>query len=732
MLRARQRLPMIFQTETAECGLTCLAMVAGYHGLNISVSELRARSPVSLKGLSLRGLSTIASQIGMNARVLRCDIKDLPIVNRPALLHWDLQHLVVLKSTARNKFVIHDPSRGIRVLRHAEISDHFTGIVIELTPANGFRKAAAKKRLTIFDLIGSVRRIRPTLLQVISLSILLEMLVLIQPLFIRSVVDVAIVNKDLTLVYAVVGILAFASLLHGFANFLRDYAVLRAGTTLNFQMTQRIFRHAIKLPLSFFERRPIGHLIERYRATDHVEEFLISSLPLGLIDGVVTILSLSLVFFFSPALGLLSVVTLALYFAVRALRYQATRTQEQDLVWAKGEENGYLIETLKSIFTTKVNALEENRFSSWSNYYAGLIEAQRKFGKLNITQRSVKIVLIGLNLAMFILISANRVSSGLMTIGTLFAVLFYNSHFILRSMTLVERVFEFRLLSVRLDRLEDIIFTATEDGQSRQLSDLDHASTESTQVRSLQDDLAPRSNVVLEGEITVRNLSFRYSPVDDLVLRDVSCQIESGEFVALVGENGAGKTTLLKLLLGLYQPTSGAILFDQADIKRMELPVLRSQIGVVTQGDQLLTGTVAENIALFDPEIDMHHVAACAELACIRGDIERMPMGYSTRVGDIGSPFSEGQTQKVFLARALYRRPRILMMDEGTANLDAMSEDAVLTNLESLPLTKVMIAHRSATIRRATRVLLLQNGNLSDISAPRNPGPQNVHSGLAT
>lgn len=715
----KRRLPMIFQTETAECGLTCLAMVAGYHGMNIGVSELRTRSPVSLKGLSMRGLSKIASQIGMNARVLRCEIDDLRIVSRPALLHWDLQHLVVLKRATGTKFVIHDPSRGIRVLRRGEISDHFTGILIELNPTSDFKKAARKRKLKILDLVGSLTRIRLTLVQVLALSILLELLVLIQPLFIRSVVDLAITNKDLALVHAVAGLLAVAALLQGFANFTRDYAVLRAGTTLNFQMAQRIFGHALKLPLGFFERRPIGHLIERYRATDYVEDFLISSLPLALIDGLVTVLSLSLVFFLSIPLGFLSVFTVAAYFAVRASRYQATRTREQDLVWSKGEENGYLIETLESIFTTKVNALEENRYSNWSNYYTALVRAQRRFGTVNITQRSAKTALIGLNLAFFILIAVSGVFSNAMTIGTLFAILFYNSHFIIRSMTLVERIFEFRLLSVRLDRLEDIVFAETERGQPHQLPDIAEPLIESGPIVSVEPKSPVEPRVSLKGQITIHNLSFRYSPVDDLVLRDVSCQIERGEFVALVGENGAGKTTLMKLLLGLYLPTDGTVFYDDADISQMELPLLRSQIGVVTQSDQLLTGTVAENIALFDPEIDMEHVAECAELACIRRDIEKIPMGYSTRVGNIASPFSQGQTQKIFLARALYRRPRILIMDEGTANLDAPSEDSVLTNLENLPLTKLMIAHRAATIRRATRVLSLHGGGLSDISNTR-------------
>lgn len=606
------------------------------------------------------------------------------------------------------------------MLGHADVSNHFTGFAVEFSADQEFVTSGVTKRLSLFGLLKSLRGLKRILFQVLSLSVLLEALVLLQPFFIRSIVDTGMGNGDYGFIYKVSALLALIAVLIGAATFSRDYAVLHAGTTLNFSMMRRIFNHALRLPLSFFEKRPIGQLIERYRVTDEIERFLVTGLPLALLDGAMAVLSLSLVCLFSVPLAVLGFVTFLAYCICRVSVYEKTQALEQNLVHAKGEENGYLIETLKTIFTTKANNLEASRYSSWSSFYGELIEAQKCFGLYDIGQRGVKFVLIGLNLSAFMFIAARSVGAGSMTLGSLLAVMFYNSHFMARSMTLVERFFAFRLLGVRLERLEDILFAEAEDaGQSIvALSDREDDITDARP--SSNGNLLTRTEVLLRGSVSICNVAFSYGVGDQMILKNVSCEISSGEFIALVGGNGAGKTTLLKLLLGLYMPTSGEILYEGVSTRNAVLPILRAQIGVVTQADQLLTGTVAQNISLFDPELDLENVERCARLAGIRDDLEHLPMGYNTRVGHLGTPFSEGQTQKLFLARALYRSPGILLMDEGTANLDATSEQEVLKNLENLSITKLLIAHRSETIRRASRVLLLKDGELTDISHARN------------
>ncbi|ATB39200.1 ABC transporter [Cystobacter fuscus] len=708
MWNRRRQLPMVFQAEGSECGLACLTMIAWYHGQETSIDDLRKLFPVSLKGLSMRGIIDAARQLGFKSRVMRCDLDQLPAVKTPAMLHWDLEHLVVLKQVRRNTFTIHDPAKGTKVLRRDEISNHFTGIVLELEPADDFSKVARGKKLTLFDVLGSLGQWKTNLIQILLLSALLELLLLTQPIIMRTIVDNGIANKDEGFILRAAGLLMLAALLHGATNFIRDYAALRAGTTLNQEMMQRVFRQAIRLPLAFFEKRPIGHLIERYRVTDEIERFMLGTLPLGLIDGLMTLLSITMVFRFSSALGAVSLLTAAAYFVLKSFGYQGARSREQALVFAKGEENGILIETLSTIFTTKVNGIEGRRYQSWLHNYGRLIHEQKRSGKFEIAYRSLKFMLVGLNVALFVLLAGNQVAGGLMTIGTLLAAIFYNSHFLTRATLLVERFFEFRILGVRLERLEDLILAEPE---SPEVLTPALASSTATPVRRPVE-------WALSGELAVESLSFRYSPMDAVILDKVNLRIAPGEFVAIIGENGAGKTTLLKLLLGLYRPTDGRIQYDSKNLQEMSLAMLRSQIGVVTQDDQLFNGTLAENIALLDPEIDIERVAACAELACVRQDIERMPMAYNTRVGQLSSPLSEGQKQKVLLARALYRKPRILMLDEGTANIDAQSERQILDHLQNLDATKIIIAHRSATIERADRVLLLRNGQLTEM-APR-------------
>lgn len=716
MWKPRRRLPMIFQAESSECGLAALAMVAGYHGFATTTAQLRRIFPVSLMGMSLRQLIQIASHIGLSARAVRCDVDDLAAVKLPAMLHWDLQHFVVLKRVSRAGFEIHDPGRGARRLTRKEMSDHFTGIAVQLEPSAGFVRARAADRLTLTGLIGSFGDLRPTIAKLLALSVVLELLSLAQPIVLRTIVDVGMAAGDRVFVYKLVGILLLAALLHGCSSFLRDYAALRAGTALNFHMMRQVFRHALRLPLAFFEKRPVGHLIERYRMTNEVEQFLISSLPLALIDGVMTLLSIGLVAYVAPALAALSLATIVAYLALRAAGHRTANARQAAVVWAKGEENGHLIETLRTIFTTKVNALEPSRYAGWVNRYAGLISAQKAFGVVEIGYRSLKLTLTGINVAVFILLAGLQMVDGAITIGTLLAVLFYNSHFLTRSTLLVERYFDFRMLSVRLERLEDLVFSEPErePEEPEREPAARRVAIESGRDR---DDRAESVHAPLTGEISVEGLSFRYGQLDRLILDDVTCRIRPSESIALIGDNGAGKTTLLKLLLGLYPPTAGRILYDGRSIDRFSLPVLRSQIGVVTQDDELFTGTVAENISHFDLDMDMDRVVACAEIACVRADIERTPMGYSTRLGDLGSPFSEGQEQKIFLARALYTRPRILMMDEGTANLDRDSERRILDNLARLDAVKLLIAHRPLTISRADRVLLVRDGRLVETSS---------------
>lgn len=685
-----RKLRLVHQTETSECGLACLAMISGYFGCDISLSELRQKYAVSLKGLSLSGLIKIARQIGLNATAIKCDLQHLKQIDGPALLHWNFEHFVILENINHGKYKIFDPSRGILNLNEKEVSNMFTGIVVQFSPGMNFAERRTDSKLGLIDVIGSLKGFKISITQILLISVILEIFVLSQPVLIKRIVDTGLQEGITEIVFKLFGLLLIIATALGVTRYLRDYSIINIGTSLNREIVYSIFNKTMKLPLSFFEKRPIGHLIDRYRVIDQIQRFLTSSLPASIIDGIMTLVSLAFVFWLSWQLGLLSIITLVTYFFSRTYGHTILRNSELAYLNAKGEESGYLIETLRCIQTIKTNNIEDSRLNNWSSLYTTLMIADRRLGSWQSIFGSIKVFLTGINIAFFILFSLTSQSDGTLTAGTVLALLLYNSHFIFRSTQLVEKYFEYKLLELQLNRIDDVISTNDE---------------------SIELDQAER---VIEskimGQLTVNDLHFSYSVSDGKLLNGVNFNIEPGDFVAITGQNGAGKTTLMKLILGLYCPEKGEIQYDGVSLKEINLRNLRSQIGCVTQDDELLTGTVAENIALFDPQMDVDLVEKCAEIACVKRDIESMPMGYNTKSGDLGSPFSEGQKQKILLARALYKQPSILLMDEGTANLDSASEKGILDNLKNLPITKIFIAHRSETIKRASRVLILENG----------------------
>jgi ATP-binding cassette subfamily B protein RaxB len=702
----RRRLPMIFQAETAECGLACLAMVARYHGIDVTLPVLRELHGASLLGLSLRQVLRIADAIGLQGQAVQCDMTDLALLRLPAMLHWDFQHFVVLKKVTRRGCVIHDPGRGLRMVPMQELSRHFTGIAVQFERLELLSvppQAERSGRSSIRELLGDLKSFARSSGAVLMLSVGLEAALLIQPILIRWVVDHGLQTTVAMAVNGAIGVALLAATLQAALMFCRDRLVLNTGTAMNARIMDRLFRHILRLPLSYFEKRPIGHLIERYRAADEIERLVISTIPLGLLDGLVTLISLIVMLAISAQLAAIGFTTFILYALLRWMYYSESKTRAEGLAFAKGEESGFLIETLRSIFTTKANALELNRHHSWKGFYSHLIRAQQDYGNIESTLRAARLGLLGFNLAAFLYVAARQVQTNELTIGTLLAVLVYNGHFLARSTALVDRVVEIGLLAVKARRLEDIVLAQPEVEPALPV---------------------PAAKPVVAATIRVEKICFSYGPNERPVFKDLSFNVSAGEFVAIVGDNGSGKTTLLKLLIGLYRHEAGAILVNGRPLEAYPVSQLRWEIGVVTQSDVLLNGTVAENICLFEPEMNFERVKEVCDIACIRAEIESSPMGYQTRVGGMGSPFSAGQTQRLFLARALYREPSLLLLDEGTANIDATHEAQVLANLRRLPCTKILIAHHASSIAAADRILKLGSGTMQNLDRGEGaPGP---------
>jgi ATP-binding cassette subfamily B protein RaxB len=701
-----RKIPDIRQSEAAECGLACLTMIASYHGQRTDLATLRRRYPVSLKGMTLVGVIEAAQRIGLVGRPLRLEPESLARLRLPAILHWDMSHFVVLKRVARNgRIVIQDPAFGERRLQPGEVSNHFTGVALEVSPAAGFQPGGRIIKQRLADLIGPTRGLASPLVQTLVLSLILQVYVLTGPFYMQLAVDEGVVNDDRGLLSVLAFGFGLAMLFNAVAGLLRSRILVYLQSRLAFDIGSGLFAHLLRLPLTFFERRHVGDLVSRFGSIEPIRNLLAEGLISALVDGAMAILTAGMVFLYSTRLGVVVLVALLVYAVLRLTFYRMFRQRSLDLVHARARENTTFIETARAIQSIKIFNRESGRKALWSNRYAEVMATNAGVERLKGGFKAINDVVFGVENLAVIYFGALAVLDGRMTIGMLFAFVAYKQQFVDKAVRLIEKAIEFRMLDLHLERLADITQAEPEPGQ---------------------DLTSYRPPPV--GRIEVRNLSFRFGPSESFVFEHVNFVVEPGDYLAIIGPSGGGKTTLMKVMLGLLEPTDGEVLIDGLPLATFGARAFRDHVGVVMQDDQLLSGSIADNICFFDHEFDHARMQHCAELACVHDDIMRMPMSYDSLIGDMGSSLSGGQRQRIILARALYRRPRLLFMDEGTSHLDTDIEARVNAAIRGLGLTRIIIAHRPETIASASRRITIMNGRLHEVAQPDSNSQRSVMS----
>jgi ATP-binding cassette subfamily B protein RaxB len=698
------RVPVVMQTEAAECGIACLAMIAGYHGHRIDLGTLRRQHPVSLKGVTLQSLMKVAKDLHFSCRALRLDLEDLFQLQLPAILHWDMDHFVVLKKVTRSHLVFHDPAFGVKQLSISEAGKHLTGIALELFPVEGFSKKDDRARLKFSSLWPQMHGSSAALLQVFALSLILELFVLVSPFYLQFVIDevVARGDGDLLLVLAlgfglVVGLKVAATAI-------RSLILLILQNALHLQMGVRLFRHLIRLPISYFEKRHIGDVLSRFISLEPIRNVLAEGLIVGLIDGIMAAATFTMMFIYSKQLTSVVLVAFTLYVVLRVSLYRLLRNRALSQIYAKAKENSNFIESVRAIQSIKIFNRERERETQWLNRYSDVVSANVRLGRTHITFKTLNDLLFGFENVLVIYLAARLALDNILTIGMIFAFIAYKMQFVEKAVQLVEKGIDFRLLELHLERLSDIALSPIEEGQERPL----------TYARPIQ------------GKVELKDVSFRYASTEPFVIENLNLTVEAGQSVTIVGPSGCGKTTLLKIMLGLLQPTRGDVLIDGVPLSGLGVKAYREQTAAVMQEDELLSGTIADNISFFDSGFDQQRMFQCAQLAGIHDDLMAMPMAYNSLVGDMGSCLSSGQKQRVLLARALYRQPRILFVDEGTAHVDVEMESQIYDNLGSLKLTLICIAHRPGVLAYSDKVFSLIGGKVALLPAAsaRAPGLQ--------
>src|SRR3954453_6257259 len=679
----RSRLPLVIQAEAAECGLACLAMVASYHGHRIDLGTLRRRHPVSLKGVTLRGLIQVANQLHLACRPLRFELDHLRQLRLPAIVHWDLNHFVVVKAVKHKGIVVHDPASGEKSYSIAEASKHLTGVALELSPMGDFAPENERARLPLGIFWGRMPGITSTLGQIFILSIILELLVIAAPFYMQLTVNEVIARGDVDLLLVLALGFGLLSAISVASTAVRSHIILVLQNTLHLQIGARLFHHLLRLPIAYFEKRHIGDILWRFRSIEPIRNLFAEGLIAAAIDGLMAIATLVMIFVYSPRLALVVLVALLLYATLRLVLFRIFWDRTQAIIQSGAQENSTFIETIRAIQSVKLFNRESEQEGQWLNRYADFVNANVRLGRTQISFKTINDSIFGFENIVTVYLAARLALDNVMTVGMIFAFMSYKKHFIDKAILLIEKAIEFRLLDLHLERLSDIGLSPLEPGHDRPL----------TYMKQIQ------------GGIELRNVCFRYAETERFILENINLTVEPGKFVTIMGPSGGGKTTLMKIMLGLLEPTSGEVLIDGIPLSTIGVTSYREQVAAVMQEDQLLSGSIADNICFFDSTFDQDRMILCAQMAEVHEEIMAMPMSYNSLIGDMGSSLSGGQKQRVLLARALYRQPKILFLDEGTAHLDVENEREVNNCLRRLNITRISIAHRPEMMSGADTIL---------------------------
>jgi len=683
----RRTTPVVLQTEAAECGLASLAMVAAHHGYDTDLASLRRQHSISLKGATLNDLIRIATHLKLATRPIKVELEDLDRLMLPAILHWDFNHFVVLTQANDRRVVVHDPARGKHIMSMEETSRHFTGVAMELAPTQDFEPKRERQTIRFGQLLGRLPGLGRAIAQIFVLAIALEVFSVLSPFFMQLVVDHAIVAEDRDLVAVLgVGFLLLGLIQVGVTG-LRAWVVVVLGTSLNLQLFGNLFRRLLHLPMAFFEKRHLGDVVSRFESLEAIQRTLTTSVVEAIIDGVMAVITLVMMLVYGWKLALIVCAAAALYGILRLGLYRPLRQALEEQILRSAKQQTNFIESVRGIQSVKLFNRQIYRQTLYQNLLVDNFNAGIRIQKLNILFRGLNGTLFAVENIAVVWLGALMVLDAAFSVGMLFAFMSYEQQFISRIVSFIEKGIELKMLGLHSERVADIALTEPEPQAASALE-------------WIEDD-------AVAADLEVRNLSFRYSDSEPWVLRNVNFKIEAGESVAIIGPSGCGKTTLLKVLLGLLTPLEGEVLVGGQGLGRLGLHRYREMLGTVMQEDQLFAGSIAENISFFDPRPESERIEACARIAAVHDDIERMPMRYNTLIGDMGTILSGGQKQRVLLARALYKNPQILFLDEATSHLDVSREKSVNEAIRKLKLTRVIVAHRQETIASADRVIVL-------------------------
>ncbi|WP_312241449.1 peptidase domain-containing ABC transporter [Pantoea sp.] len=681
----RSKIPEILQTEASECGLACLAMISGFYGINHDLFSIRERFSVSSRGLTLKDLVTMSKNMGMQTRALSLEIDELKLLRCPCILHWDLNHFVVLVAVNQRSITIMDPARGKRKISFSRCRQHFTGIALELWPGNDFTPVEERVKFRFSSLLKNIIGLRGALTKIFSLSLIIESINLLLPMGTQLVMDHVLPAEDAGLLMLVcLGLFSFI-LFRTFVSFFRSWITLTIGALIDVQWKGGLFSHLLDLPSHYFEKRKLGDIQSRFNSLETLHKIFTTNIVNSIIDTIMSVGLIVMMYLYGGWLLWVVIAMTLIYVALRLTTWRRYRNATEDKLVRDAKADSHFMETLYGINTIRSLGLTQTRAQYWLNLSVDSTNAGIKLSKLDMLFGGVNNIITAFDQVIILWLGATMVIDGNLTIGMFVAFNAYRGQFGERAASLVNMLLQLRMLGLHNERVADIVLTPPED--SGKIIDI------------------YRSNEAASLEL--QDIGYQYDAITRPIFSHLSLRFVAGESVAIVGPSGLGKTTLMKVMTGQVKPDAGKVMFNGMDIHAIGLNNYRRCIACVLQDDKLFSGSIADNICAFTAPHDDELMRQCAEMANIHNDIMAMPMGYETLISELGGSLSGGQKQRLLIARALYRQPMILFMDEATSHLDLENEAHINQAIATQKVTRIIIAHRPSTIASADRVINL-------------------------
>ncbi len=690
--RNYKKTPTVFQMEMTECGAASLAMVFMYYGVYVSLDQLRLDTGVSRDGCKASKIIAGARKYGFEANGFRSSLKDIFTMKPPLIIHWNFNHFMVLEGVKHGFVYVNDPAQGKRKLTLEEFDNGFTGVVLDIKPTDQIVKTRNNNKILNF-VMTKLREQYSSIAYLLFMGLLLVIPGLLTPIFSQIFIDdiLNMGNKEWihTLAIAMIGVAIFQAVF----NYYRNLIVTRLKNKMSLLSAYSFLYHLFRLPMDFFSQRYTGDIGDRVENNNNISEFLGGDLATCILNIVISLFYSILLFVYSPLLTLVSLSVIAIYFVIiRSVTGVFSRSAvklQQDL----GKLNGVVVSGVSIVSTLKSSGIENDYVARVLGYYSKAMDEKQKYQKLQLIFNETASIIKQICGALVLITGGILIIRGKMTTGTLVAYNLLLGYFMVPISDLITFIQRIQRVKADIGRVEDIFNYKTDLKYNETIKDINRKSK-------------------LNGDIRLDNIAFGYSLLDKPLIRNFDFTLEKGKSIAIVGSSGSGKSTISKLISGLYAPWEGQILFDNLPLFQIPQEVITSSIATVSQEISVFTGSIKDNITMWNQTIRDEDIIRASKDALIHDVITKKPGAYDYYLEEGGKNLSGGQKQRLEIARALVLNPTILIMDEATSALDTITEKEIVDNIKRRGCTCVIVAHRLSAIRDCDEIIVLEEGQI--------------------